>query len=659
MDAETDAGSAQAVLVMHKVSANVVVGCLTVCLLAGEAFPQQQTQFESLLASAQQAQAKGDFQSAAEFYKQSVVIHPEIPELRANLGLMYYQTGKNDQAAEAFLAALRLNPALFVPNLFLGLDYVKLKRFDHAIPYLKRAAISKPQDIQAQLALGDAYKGIGNTHLATTSYLRASEIDTRNSDIWYRLGISYLEQVEADARVLLTRYKDSAYLQLLMADNFAEQHAFIQSAEAYEKVLSLSNVPLGANANYGFVLLNRHDLVGAERVLSSELASNPGSLMSKLGMARLWIEQGKTDESAKEISQIWKTDAGFLIVNAQRLNAGLAQPKRVELRRALEEQQRSGDLSEEAVALFPATVTDERLPEPRATSNIETSTRATKDRTGPANQFYARGEYRRCSNQLAPRLQLLPPKDLRLLAFCAYSTGDYRHAFDAAKKMVPSATTEAEGLYWETKSAQRLAAEALAHASEMDSTSPKLHVLLGDLYRQRKYFAGAEQEYRKALSIQPEDTGALFGLALALLADEKIDEAFGVAQAALKNSFDDPELNAVMGEILCARHDFTGAEPYLKKSLNTKPEYVPHVHALLGDVYAHTDRIHEAIAELKLALPDDKDGHVHFQIGRLYLKIGDQDSAKEAFRISKQLIGQGVNRAAVAMQQGQDDSESP
>jgi len=641
---------------VRKLSATAVVGFLTVCLLAGEAFSQQ-TQFESLLASAQQAQARGDFQSAAEFYKQAVAIHPEIPELRANLGLMYYQTGKSDQAAEAFLAALRLNPALFVPNLFLGLDYVRLKRFDNAIPYLKRAALSKPTEIQTQLALGDAYKGVGNTHLATTSYLRASEIDTRNSDVWYRLGISYLEQIEADARVLLTRYKDSAYLQLLMADNFAEQHAFVQAAEGYEKVLTHSNVPFGAKANYGFVLLNRHDLVGAERVLSSELASNPGSVMSKLGMARLWIEQGKTDEGAKEIAEIWKTDAAFLRANAQRVQSGLTEPKRAEFQRALEERKRTGDLSEEATALFRRT--DETLAEIVAPSNVEAGTHSRKDRVGSAAELYTKGEYRQCSDLLATRVQLLPPKDLRLLAFCSFSTGDYRHAFDAGKKMVSSPITEAEGLYWETKSSQKLAAQALARASEMDSASPKLHVLLGDLYRQRKYFRDAEQEYRKALSIQPEDTGALFGLALALLADEKIDEAFDVAQAALKNSFEDPELNAVMGEIICARHDFSGAEPYLKKSLNTKPEYVPHVHALLGQVYAHTDRIHEAIAELKLALPGDNDGHLHYQIGRLYLKVGDQDSAKEAFRVSQQLIGQGVNRAAVAMQQGQDDPESP
>lgn len=643
---------------MQKVSANVLVGCMTVCLLTGKALPQQQKQFESLLASAQQAQAKGDFGSAAELYREAVVLHPEIPELNANLGLMYYQTGKSEQAAEAFRAALHLNPALFVPNLFLGLDYVRLKRFDQAIPYLKRAAISKPQDIQAQLGLGQAYAGVGSTRLAVASYLRAAETDARNSDVWYRLGVSYLEQVEADARVLLTRHKDSAYLQALAADNFYEQHAFIQADDAYEKVLASPDAPLGANANYGFVLLNRHDLAGAERVLGSELVSNPGSLMAKLGMARLQVEKSATDEGAKEIAEIWKTDPGFLIANAQRFQSGLAQLKRAELNRALEERERTGDLSEEAVTLFRTGVIDGATPVTRVSTDVEAPTVSTKDRAGNAARFYSRGEYRRCSNVLVSGVPALAAGELRLLAFCAYSTGDYRHAFDAAKKMVVSPGTEAEGLYWETKSAQRLGAEALAHASEMDSGSPKLHVLLGDLYRQRKYFADAEQEYRKALWLQPEDTGAHFGLALSLLGDDKIDQAFDVAQAALKNNSNDPEFNAVMGEILCARHDFSAAEPYLKKSLNTKPEYVPHVHALLGEVYAHTERIQEAIAELKLALADDKDGTAHYQIARLYLKVGDRDLAKQAFDVSQRLRGEGLNRAAVATQQGEGEGDS-
>ncbi len=244
-----------------------------------------------------------------------------------------------------------------------------------------------------------------------------------------------------------------------------------------------------------------------------------------------------------------------------------------------------------------------------------------------------------------------------MLATCAYLSGNIRTAYDAARRLAANPVTEVEGLYWETKSAEQLATTALARASELDSSSSKLHVLLGDIYRQRKSFTEAEQEYRKALTLKPDDTGALFGLSLALLDDGQKDEALHLAQAAVEKNPADPELNAVMGEILCARSDFSAAEPYLKKSLNTKPEYVPHVHALLGKVYGETNRPQQAIAELKLALPDDKDGHLHYQIARLYLKMGDRDSAKEAFDVSARIRREGLTRAAVAMQQGEEETE--
>ncbi len=178
------------------------------------------------------------------------------------------------------------------------------------------------------------------------------------------------------------------------------------------------------------------------------------------------------------------------------------------------------------------------------------------------------------------------------------------------------------------------------------------------MYRQRKYYPDAEQEYRKALAIRPDNSGALFGLSLALLADSEIEEALRIAEGALKTNPNDPEFNAVMGEILSAQHDFLRAELYLRKALNTKPELIPHVHALLGRVYAETNRTQQAITEMKLGLSDDKDGRLHFQIARLYLKIGDQTSANQAFAASKRLRSEGLTRAAVAMQQGENSNES-
>ena len=582
---------------------------------------QQPDAFESLLASAQQAQARSDFASAADFYKQAVAIHPEIPELKANLGLMYYQSGKDEQAVAAFQQAIRLKPALFVPNLFLGLDYIRLKRFKEAIPYLKRAALSKPIEVQTHLGLGEAYAGTGETRLATASYLRATEVAPENADAWYHLGVSYLEQVEADARILLTRHKDSGYLRVLIADNFFDQKAFAAAAETYKNALLLPSVPAGTHASYGFALIHQHDLQAAERELNAELKENHGSLLAKLGLARLQIEQGATEEAANRIQEIWKTDRGFLRANIAKFEAGMEQSRRSELQRVLDGREAAGELSPGFVAAFRGdSVSDSH---DRADSIKDTS-RSNSATVGAAH---------------------------------LYASGNYPQALAAAQKLALSAATESEGLYWETKSAQKLATEALGRASQMDSGSPKLHVLLGDLYRQRQFFPDSEQEYRKALALAPNDTGALFGLALALLADNQLDQAFDVAQSALKNNADDPELNAVMGEILCARDDYPGAEPFLKKSLNTKPEYVSHVHALLGSVYAKTNRTQEAIAELKLALADDNDGHIHYQLARLYLKVGDRDAAKQAFEISNRLRSEGLNRSAVAMQETSVDKD--
>jgi len=74
-------------------------------------------------------------------------------------------------------------------------------------------------------------------------------------------------------------------------------------------------------------------------------------------------------------------------------------------------------------------------------------------------------------------------------------------------------------------------------------------------------------------------------------------------------------------------------------------------------VYAKTNRTNEAIAELKLAVADDKDGHIHYQLARLYLKAGDRDAAKQAFDTSNRLRSEGLNRAAIAMQQNSADDD--
>jgi predicted Zn-dependent protease len=486
------------------------------------------------------------------------------------------------------------------------------------------------------------------------------QIDPKNADGWFHLGVSYLEQVESDARSLSAKYKNSGYLRALTAESLVEQRELAQAAEEYKAAVSSRTFPQDAHAEYGFVLLDQHRFPDAEREFKAELAISPGSLMAKLGMARLLIEQGQTIDALKQIEGIWKKQPAFLKCHIALLNTGAQNERAADLRRVLDEQVDAGNISAEFASIMRG-ASDERGTSDNASrlSTLPTNPPASTTQLFQlAEERYAAGSYDECMENLAPRLQLLQTRQLETLVSCAFLVGDYEVAFRAAQTLSLDIETQASGLYWETKSAQKLAIAALVRASELDSASPRMHVLLGDVYREKNYFPQAEKEYRKALELRPDDNAAMFGLCLVLLADSQTDEALQLAQGNLKQRPEDPEFNAVMGEILCTRQDFSAAEPYLKRGLTGSPELAAHVHALLGKVYAETNRTDQAIAELKLALDHDRDGHIHYQIGRLYLKIGDRQSAQKAFDTSAQLRSAQAKRAALSFENGAEESET-
>jgi predicted Zn-dependent protease len=249
----------------------------------------------------------------------------------------------------------------------------------------------------------------------------------------------------------------------------------------------------------------------------------------------------------------------------------------------------------------------------------------------------------------------LPERYLLILAPCAFYASDYRTASLAARRLATNSTTRQAGLYWESRAGQQLAVAALTRAGQIDANSPGMHVLLGDVYRQKRKWGDAELEFGKALALAPENRSARLGLAAALLDDGDSVGALAADKDLLLKNPDDPEANLLAGEILVQQHEFADAEGYLNKVRGIQPESLPHLHALLGEVYANTDRIPEAMSELKLGLANDEDGRLHFQLGRLYQKTGDKKSAAEAFQASQQLRKTWDDRASVALQQSTTD----
>ena len=638
-----------------------VSGCLMTTTLPGQPRVDSQQAQESLAARAEEAQRSGDYRAAAQIYQEMLKAAPHSAEVRANLGLMHHLLGEYAAAIPEFRTALQEEPGLFVPNLFLGLDLLQVDKPREAIPYLDRAHELNPHDANAVLGLGGAYTKLGNLLKARTSYGEAVQLNPSNPRAWFRLGSTYLSLEDEGVERMGKAHLSSAYFQALGAESFVQEGRLKDAIVKYRRLLEARSAPACLRSDFGFALIQSGTSEEAEREFQTELRDAPRCLMAHLGLARIAVGHGDMTRAVDELSQVWQVDHNFLSANAPMLWQGLSTEKLEGLETPLKGTQvPDGVPPGLRDALLAALARWRKDP---VETVAETSTNFLAGSVNPVldlaaqrisqpkvAQSYSEGNYTACRESLKPALSRLPLRDSLLLAECAYDSGDFRTSFLASQQAVDADARSPAAWYWRIKASQVLAVNALVQAGLAEPNSPEVHVMLGDVYRERKDFSEAETEYRKAIELKLGDVPAHLGLAAtfyrAFLLDKALPELKTVLQLAPQN----PEANFMMADILVLRHQFAEAEPYAKASLSGDASSRAKAHALLSKIFASQGRTLEAIAELKQALPDDPDGSFHYRIARLYRQVGDEKAAGEALRQSETLRKDRERRGQATIQ---------
>jgi tetratricopeptide (TPR) repeat protein len=599
-------------------------------LLVGRAFGQ--SDFESYLRDAVNAQSAGNISAAISAYKSALAIRQDVPEVWANLGLMQHQAEDYAGALQSFETANQLQPKLFVPLLFLGIENLQLGNRAKAVHFLSIARQLHPNDFQIYMALGRAYFGLKEFENASIAYRRATELDPKNGEAFYRLGITYLEMSEAASGEFSNLNRRSPFFQRLDAESLADQDKSAEAAEVFRELLSGRSFPPCTRSSFGLLLLRRNESSEAQSEFQQDQKSG-GCSLAEVGSIRVAIEKGETESALKSLASLWTLDSGFVRANAYELTRGMT-PEQIKAFDGILAQPDSATLPPDAISVLRLSLRGGRtLSALRDVSENRASVKPAPPR--PSQDYFTRGEYGRCAKALLPAISSLSSQKLSLLAACSFFTGDFETTLGAAKQLRSFPQSKEESLYWSILAEQRLALLALAYAGEVEPNSIRLHELLAESYRDREKYADAEMEYKVALSINPKEFSALVGAATNYLQELRIDLAHEMIQDALAQNPSDAEANYIMGEVLFAEHKYSDAEPYLQAGLAAKPQLVPRIHALLGQVYASGGDTKRAIEEYKLGLPSDDDGSVHFQLGRLYQKSGEAKLAAEAFADSK------------------------
>ena len=297
---------------------------LTIWIGSGTAAAQDHDQIvQSLLADARAAQSRGDFSQAAGAYQKAVALEPSIPELWANLGLMYRGSGNHSEAIKALQRAARLNRSLFVPQLFLGLEYLQSSKAELALPHLENAVNLNPKDVQAVRALGKVHSNLGQSEKATEEYLDAVRLDPHNGDIWLDLGTSYLLQVENDARLMTSTFSNSPYVKLRAAEVLTEQGKLIDAEAAYKTATALSPPVPCASAEFGITLLREHKTVAAQEQFAHELDTGSHCGMAVLGQAVANVVSGDQQAALNRLALVANADPAFLRSNLARFRGAI------------------------------------------------------------------------------------------------------------------------------------------------------------------------------------------------------------------------------------------------------------------------------------------------------------------------------------------------
>jgi tetratricopeptide (TPR) repeat protein len=580
---------------------------------------------DALLTNAQGAQARGDYAGAARYYRQAVLMEPGTPELWANLGLMQHSAGHYNDATTSFLQANRLNSSLYVPNLFLGIDYAHAGRFQLAIAFLVKAEKLNGADPQAALALGRAYISTGRFLPAIQQLDRATSLAPTLGAAWFALGIAHLDLVEDNARIISEQYKGSPFSSALYAASLQKEARFGEAASLYKTLLNAKSQPPCLGSELGFALLRDRDPAGAEEQFAVERKEHPECSLAVLGQARIAIANGNIHRAIELLNELWSRDHGFVESNAGILMDEASNDTTTTAIALLSAQQSTAltpDLRRALSAAFGLSVPELNL------STADVPSQPPMDRT-PEGSF-TEGHFLACAQQLELTVERLGVGKLVLLAECAEFAGNDALALRAANALNRLQPHSAEALYWSILANERLAFQSLARFQHLDPDSASNHILLGDIYHQLERNDDAQAEYLKALKLSPDDPAALLGVATAYLSNSNLSAAAEAAQSALSKRPDDPDINLLMAEVELGRHEYATALPYLVKSLHTNPQSLPKVHALIGKVYAETDKTTEAIQELKLAESKDEDGSIHYLLARLYRKQGDVKDANAA-----------------------------
>ncbi len=584
---------------------------------------------------------------AIEFYKQALKDDPSATFLSEELTDLYIQSGQLNRAVTEAEELLRQNPDNLDARRVLGRIYTRLigdtkdnkideKMLAKSIEQYKVIVSKDPKDYDSELILARLYRLSHNSVESEKAYKAVLAQEPDNDEALTGLALVYSDVGDTKGAIEMLKRasdKDPNPRTLGALAGFYEQtNDYVNAAETWKKLLPLVG---DSNSNRVKRQLAQDLLFGGKTdealVLYKDIANeDPRDAQVQLRLAEIYRDKRDFVSARTALEKAKQADADNLEIKYEEVNLLDAEGKTdvaINVLKTMLESTSKKEYSEADKATRGSLL--ERLGILYRSSERYTDSLAAFHQVldleptdqGARDKAYRQlvETYRVSKNMAGAKTELdgalkKYPKDRNLAMIHASVLADMGKTDQAAaelraqmngKKDTEMLMTIAQVYEKGKKFTEE--GKALDEAQTLAATPQEKQAVQfarGAMFERMKNFEAAEAEFRKVLTLEPDNAGALNYLGYMLAdRDVRLDEAHKMITRALEL---DPQNGAYLdslGWVLYRQNHLEQAEDNLRRALELIKDD-PTVHDHLGDVYLKEGKVREAILQWQISLKE-------------------------------------------------------
>lgn len=270
------------------------------------------------------ASKRQDFSQAISLYKKALVLSPEMPGLRLNLGLSYFKSGDLKDAAETIAplaqAAAQSSPERQRLSVIMGMAYYGQNRFADSIPYLQEAVSNDSRSLELRLILVQSCMGAKQFDCVRDVYKQIVDLNPYSAEADMVAG-EVLDEMKNDPEAI-------QQFQAAIAANPKEPNAHFSLGYMFWKLkrydeargqfeAELENVPDHYEAQV-YLADTEMQLQKTEQalpLLEDAVRKIPTMELGHLDLGLLYDAAGRKKEALRELSTAAKLEPGDATVH--------------------------------------------------------------------------------------------------------------------------------------------------------------------------------------------------------------------------------------------------------------------------------------------------------------------------------------------------------